>query len=60
MCDELKRLDEWIKVIYKENGGLSFVWNVGIDVVKGKYLIFVDSDDYIDIYMLEVLYKNMV
>ncbi|MDU2552528.1 MAG: glycosyltransferase family 2 protein, partial [Staphylococcus epidermidis] len=60
MCDELKRLDERIKVIHKENGGLSSARNAGIDVAKGKYLTFVDSDDYIDTHMLEVLYKNMV
>ncbi|MGQ4824501.1 glycosyltransferase, partial [Enterococcus faecalis] len=54
------RLDERIKVIHKENGGLSSARNAGIDVAKGKYLTFVDSDDYIDTHMLEVLYKNMV
>ena len=47
MCDELAGMDGRIKVIHKENGGLSDARNVGIEVATGDYLMFVDSDDYI-------------
>ena len=48
MCDEWAKKDKRIKVIHKENGGVSSARNVGIDVSKGEYISFVDSDDWID------------
>ncbi|ELZ4694137.1 glycosyltransferase family 2 protein, partial [Enterococcus faecalis] len=60
VCEDLKKLDPRIKVINKENGGLSSARNTGIDIAKGNYLTFIDSDDYIDTNMLEVLHKNMI
>ena len=48
MCDEWGRKDSRIKVIHKQNGGLSDARNAGIDIAEGDYLTFVDSDDYID------------
>lgn len=48
MCDELARIDSRIKVIHKENGGLSDARNYGIEAATGEYLIFIDSDDYWD------------
>lgn len=50
-CNEWKQKDERIVVIHKENGGLSSVRNEGLEIAKGKYITFVDSDDYIDINM---------
>ena len=47
ICDEYAKKDERIKVIHKENGGLSDARNVGIKNANGKYITFVDSDDYI-------------
>lgn len=47
ICDEYAEKDERIKVIHKENGGLSDARNVGLDVARGKYISFVDSDDWI-------------
>ena len=47
MCDEFKKKDKRIKVIHKENGGLSDARNVALDVCKGDYITFVDSDDWI-------------
>lgn len=47
ICDEYAKKYEYIKVKHKENGGLSSARNVGIKVAKGKYIWFVDSDDYV-------------
>lgn len=57
MCDEYARQDSRIKVIHKPNGGLSSARNVGIDIARGEYIGFVDSDDYIAHDMYEKLYK---
>ena len=56
ICEEYKLKDNRIKVIHKENGGLSDARNKGIDIAKGKYISFVDSDDWINPQMLEKLY----
>ncbi len=48
MCDEYEKKDSRIKVIHKENGGLSDARNKGLEVATGDYVIFVDSDDYIE------------
>ena len=48
ICDEYALKDQKIKVIHKENGGLSDARNFGIDAATGSYLMFLDSDDYWD------------
>lgn len=48
LCDELAREDDRIRVIHKENGGLSSARNAGIDAATGDYFAFVDSDDWIE------------
>lgn len=47
MCDSFAKQDSRIHVIHKENGGLSDARNFGIEQAHGKYIIFVDSDDFL-------------
>ena len=56
ICDDYARKDSRIKVIHKENGGLSDARNTGIKIARGRYLSFVDSDDYLDPSYLAVLF----
>lgn len=55
MCDGWAEKDERVVVIHKKNGGLSDARNYGLDVATGDYVTFIDSDDWIDLDMLEVL-----
>ena len=57
ICDEYAQKDSRVKVIHKENGGLSSARNAGLDVATGDYIGFVDSDDYISPVMYEKLLK---
>ena len=47
VCDDYALKDNRIKVIHKENGGLSSARNTGIEAAKGSFLSFIDSDDYV-------------
>lgn len=60
ICDEYAANDKRIRVIHKENGGLSDARNKGMENAAGKYFMFVDSDDYIAPNMVECLYENML
>ena len=59
LCDEYAKIDSRVRVIHKENGGLSSARNVALNTVKGDYVFFVDSDDWIALDTLEVLNEYM-
>lgn len=59
LCDELADVYEQIKVIHKQNGGLSSARNAGIETATGDYVLFVDSDDYVEEVMLNILQKSL-
>ena len=60
ICDEWTRKDKRISVIHKENGGLSDARNAGIGKAHGKWLGFVDGDDYVADTMYEHLYQHRI
>lgn len=55
LCDALSEQDARITVIHKPNGGASSARNAGLDAMRGEFVLFVDSDDYIHPQMCEVL-----
>lgn len=57
ICEDYMEKDSRIKVIHKCNGGLSDARNIGIEFASGEYICFVDSDDWLDMDMIEMLYK---
>jgi len=57
MCDRYAETDLRVTVVHKENGGLSDARNKGISHAKGKYIMFIDSDDVVSLDFVEYLYK---
>ncbi|CAM4467537.1 glycosyltransferase [Paenibacillus typhae] len=57
ICDKYENMDQRIQVIHKLNGGLSDARNFGLKVSRGEYVLFVDSDDYIELDACEKLYN---
>lgn len=58
LCDEYAKRDSRIKVIHKKNGGLGYARNSGIDIATGDYIAFIDSDDFVEETMFEIMYKK--
>ena len=55
ICDEYAIKDSRVRVFHKENGGVSSARNLGIDKADGEWIVFIDSDDWIDITLLQSL-----
>ncbi|WP_088034126.1 glycosyltransferase family 2 protein [Evansella clarkii] len=60
LCDYYAAIDQRVKVIHKENGGVASSRNAGLTASEGKYIGFVDNDDYIHESMYEILYNTAV
>lgn len=58
-CDRYATRDSRIRVLHKKNEGLGMARNSGLDIARGDYVIFIDSDDYTDPRMAERLYKKL-
>ena len=59
ICDEYKEKDNRIIVIHKENGSSSSARNAGLDIATGKYIMFIDADDFYEKNSCEVLYNEI-
>ena len=59
ICQEYARIDERIRIISQENGGLSKARNVGVEYSTANYVTFIDSDDFIHPKMFETMMKLM-
>lgn len=60
ICDQYSNRDNRIKVIHQQNGGLSMARNTGLDVLRGEYVTFVDSDDLIHREAIATMWKQLI
>lgn len=60
ICDEYAKKDNRIKVIHQCNGGLSDARNTGLNMCQGEYIYLVDSDDYLELNAIEMLYIGAI
>ena len=60
LCEKFAKYDERIKVIHKKNAGLGLARNTGLEYVNGKYVTFMDSDDFADSDLIEKLYTSII
>lgn len=58
MCDDYAKRDNRVKVIHKQNAGLGFARNSGLDIATGEYVAFVDSDDFVELDAYEQMYYS--
>lgn len=59
ICDEYQLKDQRISTVHQDNKGLSGARNTGLEHSSGKFIIFIDSDDFIEDKMIEILYQNI-
>lgn len=59
ICDLIKAKDSRVRVIHSVNGGVAAARNKGLDIACGEYIMFVDSDDYIDLQLCEKLLQGL-
>lgn len=59
ICEKYIRKGLKAKIIDKENGGLTSVRNLSIDLAKGERILFLDGDDYIEKETIEIIFKEM-
>lgn len=60
LCDQYATADKRIRVIHKANGGLSDARNEGVKKAKGEVVSFIDSDDYVSPYFIEIMVNVML
>ena len=60
ICDEYSKVDRRIIVKHNTNKGVSYTRNCGINLASGEYLLFIDSDDYVDLNYVENLLKPII
>ena len=58
ICDDYAIMDSRISVIHQKNQGLGLARNSGMNIARGEFIAFVDSDDYIEKDMLEIMYNK--
>src|SRR5690606_34911744 len=60
ICDDYAIKDNRIKIIHKQNEGVSMARNTGIDASSGDYILFFDGDDFVEPYTCEELYNKII
>lgn len=59
ICEDFSKKYDFVRVVHKENGGLSDARNVGVSIAKGQYISFIDSDDFVSNNYLEILIHSI-